>query len=248
MLKKLSTYLVYICSCTGVWRFCASSYTQPTRENSHGAHLHPVNHLIQAEVDLFMHNHSKVQASDLSRLERTVKSATKQAAEGAERHHQRQYSARTASTPRSASLRSTGASTYRGATSSRSAGSIPTHRTLQQQQQQQHKGKSGNGLEASASRSRPRPSTAGSATSRIRQQQPRQHQTPHKKDGRGKLTSSSSRRSGRSEQVATHFGDGGISVPNSIKNEWLILDTYQQLMADEKQAEEDRQAQEGAAI
>eukprot|EP00903_Cladosiphon_okamuranus_P010163 g9623.t1 len=37
--------------------------------------------------------------------------------------------------------------------------------------------------------------------------------------------------------------DGNIGIPTNIKNEWLILETYQQVMADEKQAEEDRRAQ-----
>lgn len=39
--------------------------------------------------------------------------------------------------------------------------------------------------------------------------------------------------------------DGGIGIPTNIKNEWLILETCQQLMSDEKQAEEDRRAQFG---
>lgn len=195
-----------------------------------------------------MHNHSKVQAGDLSRLERAVRSATKKA-EGARHHHHQQQqtcsTSRTTATPRSAATpRSTGASTYRSAASSRGGGSLPTHRTLLSQRGspvQQQTAKSGNALESSRSRSRPRPSTAGSVTSRSREQQ-RQHHAQHQ-GGRRKLLSS--RGSGRSdEHVAAHLGDGG--VPNSIKNEWLILDTYQQLMADEKHAEEDCRAQAGA--
>ncbi|CAB1101617.1 unnamed protein product [Ectocarpus sp. CCAP 1310/34] len=37
-----------------------------------------------------------------------------------------------------------------------------------------------------------------------------------------------------------------MGVPSNIRNEWLILETYQQILADEKQAEEDRRAQTGA--
>lgn len=183
-----------------------------------------------------MHNHSKVQPGDLSRLERTVRSATKKAAEGAGQHHE-QYTARTTSTILSVTPRSTGASTYRSTASSRAASSIPRSRVPPQQQQAVT---SGDGLGMSRSRSRTRPSTAGSVTS-CSHQEPRQ-QTPCQ-GGRGKLPSS--RRSSRSEHVTPHFGGGGISIPKSIKNEWLILDTYQQLMADEKQAEEDGRAQAG---
>ncbi|CAN0217934.1 unnamed protein product [Pylaiella littoralis] len=195
-------------------------------DNSHGALLHPVNNLIQAEVDLFMHNHSKVQAGDLSRLEGAVRSATKKAGGGARQDDQQQYTARTKSTPSLATPRSIGASTYGSAASSRAAGTMPTRRT------------SGNGIDKSRSRSRPRPSTAGSVASRSREQ-PRQ-QTPHQR-GCGRQSPSSS--NGKGKHAAAQTGDGGASVPKSIKNEWLILDTYQQLMADEKQAEEDRRAQ-----
>lgn len=180
-----------------------------------------------------MHNHSKVQAGDLSMLERTVRSATK--AGGRRHHHQQVHTPRSTATSRLATPRSPGASTYRSATSSRGGGSILTCRTTRKAPQevehaQQQRAKNGNGLETSRSRSRPRPSTAGSVTSRSRQQQ----QPP---SGRRNLPSS--RGSGSR-------GVGSMAIPSNIKNEWLILDTYQQFMADEKHAEEDRRAQSGA--
>lgn len=163
-----------------------------------------------------MHNHSKVQAGDLSELERTVRSAAKKG--GTRHYHQQVHTARSTSTSRSATPRSTGASTYRSATSSRAGGTGRTHQGVERAQQQ--RGGNGNGLETSGSRGRPRPSTAGSVKPR----------------GRRSLLSS---------RVSGSKDDGSTVIPSNIKNEWLILDTYQQLMADEKQAEEARRAQSG---
>lgn len=36
-----------------------------------------------------------------------------------------------------------------------------------------------------------------------------------------------------------------ITVPSSIKNEWLILETYHQLMSEDKHAEEQDKVQKG---
>lgn len=173
-----------------------------------------------------MHNHSKVQVGDLSELERTVRSAAKK---GGTRHHQHNqvHTARSTATSRSGTPRSTGASTYRSATG----------RALQgvEHAQQQRRGNE-NGLETSRGRGRPRPSTAGSVTSLYRHKQ--QRHTQQQPSGRRSLLSS--RSSGSKDDGSS------IGVPSNIKNEWLILETYQQLMADEKQAEEDRRAQSGA--
>lgn len=185
-----------------------------------------------------MHSHSKVQAGDLSRLERAVRGATK--AGDVWQHDQQVHTPRSVATSRSATPRSTGASTYRSATSSRGSGIIPACRTATDrtprglERAQQQRATNGNGLETTRSRSRPRPSTAGSVTSGSRQ-----HQQQHTRQPSGRRSVSSSRGS-------RNKGSGNIRIPGNVKDEWLILGAYQQLMADEKQAEEDRRAKAGA--
>ncbi|CAM9211048.1 unnamed protein product, partial [Scytosiphon promiscuus] len=197
-------------------------------ETGHGIHSHPANHLIQAEVDLFMHNHSKVKAGDLSRLERAVRSATR--VEGARRrqHSEQEHSPRRKTTPRLVTPRCTTGSTCRttmppaGSTNRRSPGvAKPVQRN-----------KEINGSKLETSSNRLRPSTAGSITSLSREQQ--------QKDRRKQLA--------RSNRSDSDFGgashdDARLGIPNNIKNEWLILETYQQLVTDEKHAEKERMVQ-----
>lgn len=47
------------------------------RETARSTNAHPVNRLIQAEVDLFMGNHDNIGKADLAQLERTVKEAVR---------------------------------------------------------------------------------------------------------------------------------------------------------------------------
>lgn len=176
-----------------------------------------------------MHSHSRVQAGDLSQLERAVRSATK--AGGMRHHHQQVNTTRSMATSRSNTARSTGASTYRSTTSSHGSGKFATQHGVEHAQQRRER--NGDGLQETSG-SRPRPSTAGSMTSRSRQKQQQHTQYP---SGRRSLISS---RAGGSKD------DGSVGIPSNIKNEWLILETYQQLMADEKQAAANRQAQSGA--
>ena len=176
-----------------------------------------------------MHNHGKVQAGDLSRLERAVRSATR--AGGVRHHRQQAQTSRSAATPRPATARSTGAYTHRSATSSRDGENLPTRRTTAAATARSNRGQG-------TARSGQRPSTAGSATSRSRHQQ---HDKQRQQQGvRRRLQSS------RGSSGSGSHDDGRMFIPINIKNEWLILDTYQQILADEKQAEEDRQAQAGA--
>ncbi|CAN0058936.1 unnamed protein product [Ectocarpus fasciculatus] len=185
-------------------------------EVGEGTHSHPVNHLIQAEVDLFMHSHKKVQPGDLSRLERAVRVATK--VKGARRQlHQQAHTSRTTATPRSTTSTSTGGSTRRGTASSR--GSPRVVAMTPGRLQTPRRGKS-----------TPRPSTAGSVSSGSQQQ-----------GWRRKVLSSRGCDS-RDYGVDNHHEEM-MGIPSNIRNEWLILETYQQILADEKQVEEDRRAQ-----
>ncbi|CAN0570398.1 unnamed protein product, partial [Ectocarpus sp. 12 AP-2014] len=80
------------------------------------------------------------------------------------------------------------------------------------------------------SKSTPRPSTAGSVSSGSQQQGWRRKVLP------------SCGGDSRDYGVGSHREEM-MGVPSNIRNEWLILETYQQILADEKQAEEDRRAQ-----
>ncbi|CAM9688214.1 unnamed protein product, partial [Ectocarpus sp. 8 AP-2014] len=183
-------------------------------ETGEGIHSHPVNHLIQAEVDLFMHSHKKVKAGDLSRLERAVRAATKVI--GARRQlHQQAHNSRTMATPRSATSTPRGGSTRRSTASSRGSPRVATPGRFQTPRR---------------SKSTPRPSTAGSVSSGSQQQ-----------GWRRKVLSSRGGDS-RDYRVDSHREEI-MGVPSNIRNEWLILETYQQILADEKQAEEDQRAQ-----
>lgn len=197
----------------------ASYHLLSHSETGEGVHSHPVNHLIQAEVDLFMHSHKKVQAGDLSRLERAVRAATKiKGARG--KLHQEAQTARTMATPRSATSTSTEGSTRRSTASSRGSPRVVTTRPGRLQTPRR-------------SKSTPRPSTAGSATSRSQQQGWRREVL-------------SSRGGDSSDHGVESHHEEMMGIPSNIRNEWLILETYQQMLADEKQAKEDRRAQTGA--
>ncbi|CAM9707243.1 unnamed protein product [Ectocarpus sp. 13 AM-2016] len=183
-------------------------------ETGEGTHSHPVNHLIQAEVDLFMHSHKKVQAGDLSRLERAVRAATK--VKGARRQlHQQAHNSRTFATPRSATSTSRGGSTRRSTASSRGSPRVATPGKIQTPR---------------TSKSTPRPNTAGSVSPGSQQQGWRRKVLP------------SCGGDSRDYGVGSHREER-MGVPSNIRNEWLILETYQQILADEKQAEENRRAQ-----
>lgn len=75
--------------------------------------------------------------------------------------------------------------------------------------------------------SRPRPRTAGCTTFHNRVQE---HAGAQKQQAAGRQSSDP---------------DNLITVPSSIKNEWLILETYHQLMSEDKHAEEQRNARKG---
>lgn len=74
---------------------------------------------------------------------------------------------------------------------------------------------------------RPRPRTAGCATSNSRVQG---HTGVQVKSAAGRQSSNA---------------NNLITVPSSIKNEWLILETYHQLMSEDKHAEEQDKVQKG---
>lgn len=88
-------------------------------------------------------------------------------------------------------------------------------------------------------RNKQRPSTAGSATSHRRRGQIQQQ------GGRSKPTPTTRSGRGNGGGGGSWDNDDNNVVPRNIKNEWLILETYQQLKMDEKQSEENRRAQEG---
>lgn len=197
-------------------------------------HSHPANHLIQAEVDLFMHTHSTVKAGDLSRLERAVRSAMKV------EHREQRHAVLAPSTPRSLTPRSTEAFTCRSTTSGDGNGGKPsTCRVLSAaatKSMGQRLTRCGNYGEKSRRGIRGRrPSTAGSVRSDVH---------AGRKPTRG-IKFQGSARSDCGSSTAHDDGSQNSNVPNNIKNEWLILETYQQLIADEKQAEQDREAQMG---
>lgn len=194
-----------------------------------------------------MHNHTVVKAGDLSRLERAVRLATR--AEDARRgqHPENNYTSRTRATARSITPRSTGGFTHRP-TSSRGHGEIRStcsattavssqlRSPREMKTVQQNIEKTGSKQQTSrCDNSRLRPSTAGSTVSDAREQQ-------QKKAGRVKLPRSDRRDGGFG--TADH-DDGSSDIPSNIKNEWLILETYQQLMTDEKHEEEKKMAQIG---
>ncbi|CAM9761915.1 unnamed protein product, partial [Laminaria digitata] len=73
---------------------CPKADTQ--RESDMGTHTHPANNLIQAEVDLFMHTHSKVRSGDVAGLEIAVRRATREE----RKYHHHHYPATSRSSPR----------------------------------------------------------------------------------------------------------------------------------------------------
>ncbi|CAM9096578.1 unnamed protein product [Hapterophycus canaliculatus] len=169
-----------------------------------------------------MHNHRVVKAGDLSRLERAVRSATRVEGAGRGQNSEEKNTARTHDTPRSFTPRSTGVFTCR-TTSSRGNGGAPSTCSTPPASLRT----------SGCDKSRLRPSSSGSTSWNVREHQ----QT---KIGRVKLP--------RSNRSDGGFGnpehdDRSSEIPSNIKNEWLILETYQQLMTDEKHLKKEKMAQ-----
>lgn len=85
-----------------------------------------------------------------------------------------------------------------------------------------------------------RPRTTGGRISSSRRCEQRQEQEERGRQ-RGKTSSAGS-------SSARRNGEDGVAIPINLRNEWLILETYNQLLREEKQEEEKRQAQAGTLV
>lgn len=168
-----------------------------------------------------MHNHKKVQSGDLVELEKKV------------RHAARAKRGSQCFSPRSivSSENNTrpGSLTHRSATSeSRKSASCGAAQLSQRGSPHNPRAAPVDKRADNLSIRKQRPSTAGSATSCSRQQ--------YQKKNWRELSSA--------EGTSARCCDDNF-VPPNIKNEWLILETYQQMKTDEVHAEKERRAKEG---
>lgn len=178
-----------------------------------------------------MHGHNTVRSGDLAELEGVVRRATM--AGGDKENNGRPATARSRATSRSG-----GESTHRSSSSHGDASTSRIGASLPRGSPRRvSSARSGQQPELPRS-DRSRPSTAGSARSQSHSKQQK------KQSGRGALLPSST----GDTHVRRYPDDDGVAVPQNLKNEWLILETYQQLMADEKQEEEERQEKAGRRI
>lgn len=168
-----------------------------------------------------MHSHSKVQDDDLAKLEQKIRHGINSA------NTYQGYDSKRVAHEGGAIRPGTGLSISRGV-------STP-NRTRVCSVGTPAKGSSPRNMQASRSlagsnethESRPRPRTAGCATF---------HSGVQGHAG-AQMQSAAGRQSSDPDNL--------ITVPSSIKNEWLILETYHQLMSEDKHAEEQNKVQRG---
>ncbi|CAN0438900.1 unnamed protein product [Ascophyllum nodosum] len=193
-----------------------------------GTELHPANEFIQAEVDLFMHNHDSVRAGDLAKLERTIRHATQSAGDHYNHNSRKVVQSRGGAT--------SGERLQNIDSSSHDYSYTPKNRD-----------------DASVQGGTPRvsdPTRSRSSPDMARKIGPRATTSGGRVTSCGRDQDQFARRQSASSLPAAEKQSkrerGSCSVPPSKYSNWLTLQTYQQLVVEDKDDEDQRKKREAS--